>query len=133
MYNRISGTSFSLIRQSLWASARRSLRTVVSQLMTIEELAGLEWRLAAAREGLKHLPAPNKQFTVEPDHAEILWQIHQLAADVICILDNSSLSMSGKQSNLVSNGRSGFQLAFQELPGICCRSADVFRFFLVWR
>lgn len=41
---------------------------------------------------------------MEPSHSQIPWQIHQLAADVICIQDYYNLSMSGKQSNLVSDG-----------------------------
>lgn len=66
-----------------------------------------------------HLPSENKQeLTVEPYHSRILWQIHQLAADVICIQDYCNLSMSGKQPNLVSDGRSDFQFAFQEGPGL---------------
>lgn len=85
----------------------------MSQVMTW--FTGLECLLASATEGLKHLPSENKQeLTLEPNHSRILWQIHQLAADVICIQDYCNLSMSGKEPNLVSDGRSGFQFTFQE-------------------
>lgn len=47
-------------------------------------------------------------------HSQILWQIHQLAADVICIGDYRNISMSGKWPNPVSDGRSDFQFAFQQ-------------------
>lgn len=95
-----------------------SYLAVDDSMLLAPRFTGLEL-LAAAREGLKHLPSENKQeLTVEPDHSQILWQIHQLAADVICIQDYYNLSMSGKQPNLVSNGSSSFQFAFQEGPGI---------------
>ncbi|KAK5870075.1 hypothetical protein PBY51_024737 [Eleginops maclovinus] len=81
-------------------------------MLQAPRLVGLQ-SPAAAREGFKHLPSENKQeLTVEPDHSQILWQIHQLAADVICIRDYGNLSMSGKQPNLVSDGRSSFSICF---------------------
>lgn len=93
--------------------------TVDDSVLLAPTFTGLESLLAAAREGLMHLPSENKQeLTVEPYHSRILWQIHQLAADVICIQDYCNLSMSGKQPNLVSDGRSDFQFAFQEGPGL---------------
>lgn len=93
--------------------------TVDDSMLLAPRFTGIESLLAAATEGLKHLPSENKQeLTVEPNHSQILWQIHQLAADVICIRDYCNLSMSGKQPNLVSDGRSSFQFAFQEGPGI---------------
>lgn len=72
-----------------------------------------------ARRGLNQLPSENKQeHTAKPNHSQILWQIHQLAADVICIGDYCNLSMSGKRPNPVSDGRSNFQFAFQQGHGI---------------
>lgn len=80
-------------------------------MLLAPRFAGLEFLLAAASEGLKHLPSENKQeLTVEPNHSQILWQIHQLAADVICIQDYCNLSMLGKQPNLVSDGAPVFNL-----------------------
>lgn len=94
--------------------------TVDDSILLAPRVTSLESLLVAAREGLKHLPSENKQeLTVEPNHSHILWQIHQLVADVICIQDYCNLSMSGKQPNQVSDGRSGFQFAFQEGAGIC--------------
>lgn len=102
-----------------WAKPLDGYVTVDDSVLLAPTFSGLESLLAAAREGLKHLPSENKQeFAVEPYHSQILWQIHQLAADVICIQDYCNLSMSGKQPNLVSDGRSGFQFALQEGLGI---------------
>lgn len=43
-------------------------------------------RAGSSQRRVKHLPSENKQeLTAEPHHSQILWQIHQLAADVICI------------------------------------------------
>lgn len=56
MYNRDPGTSFSLIRQSLWMNFGQSLWTVMSQLMTVYReapmFAGPGSVLAAVRDGL---------------------------------------------------------------------------------
>ena len=76
-------------------------------------------RAGSSQRRVKHLPSENKQeLTAEPHHSQILWQIHQLAADVICIWDYRNLSMSGLQPNLVSNGRSCVQFAFQDGPDL---------------
>lgn len=126
MYNRNPGKSLSLIRLSLWVNdtvgdAFGQLRhsrweyVVCYKTHCLSALAGG----SQARVKASVFRKQNKQgCTVELRHFQILWQIHhQLATDVICIRDYCNLRISGKQPNLVSDGRCDFQFAFREGTG----------------